>query len=490
MLKENDIISNVLLTIKQYKGNLNHLKKAVIEKDYNPKDCKHFSRVLIWKSCLITGTLKILEWESNLNRTRVIFHQLRRREDLIPPWWELESDNVFYQPKETLRKPRVNNSGIRRTRTLKNSLTRESGEINPLRDSGKADVDSKNDTSNIELLRTIIMDIDRLFPGEEFFATSNPDSLEHKKSLIEVLFIWSKCNSKIGYKQGIHEIMGLIYLNLYRESIIIPSTNTITADDLKILSLYDKHYLSHDLFTIFNKFMFDSCISTKFFESEEELAKFIDSFNANLMKVDQLIHYNLINKLKLESQLWIIRYCRLILLREFDNDFENLNLLWDKLICLHNVSPLHNSMNDIPQIIIFVIIVLLIQVKSELITCDFSESLILLLHYPMKAKMIQEVDFVHNLFKHAIKLFESKDKDLKLYEYGIKLNKIYNPNLKISMSYNGTRESFDSGRSSLSRSTSLKQAPPKVDEKVENLKFEKLRLEMRLKKKAQQLLNS
>jgi TBC1 domain family protein 5 len=324
--------------------------------------------------------------------------------------------------------------------------------------------------SDVELLETIIMDIDRLFPGDEFFCDKNPASHECKRSIIEILYVWSKCNPNIGYKQGFHEILGLVYMNLYKESVIIPSTNTLSQQDYSILNLVNRKYLCHDCFTIFNKFVVESTLVAKFYESEDNLWKSIESFNVSLMKIDQLIHYNLITRIHLESQLWIIRYLRLLLLREI-GDLNSTSLLWDKLVA--TTTSTSSSLQLLPEMLTFMVIQLLIQIKSELITCDFSESIGLLLHYPIESKLGDEkrnIKFIHNLYHDAMCLYERRNDDLQLYEYGIKMNSKYNPDMKVSISYNGKPTD---GTSS----------------KAQTMKFEKTRLEMRLKKKAQQLLN-
>lgn len=525
MIKENEIISKVLLTIAQYKGNVSSFKNAICEGEYTPDHTKNFTRSLIWKTCLITETLKIKEWDSKLSDSRVIYHKLTKNEEMIVPWWDLDTDNTYYQTKELVRKSSVSRKlSLRRKAPMKKqSLVRVSDVADPLSSqtslvsASLSPSSSKSATpvpsslrsdpeQDLELLQSIIMDIDRIFPGDEFFHSNNPQSLPVKRELIQILYVWSKCNPQVGYKQGIHEILGLIYINLYNESIHIPSTNTISTDDLKILSLYDIRYLSHDMFTIFNKFMIQTGIASRFYENESVLWKSIEEFNINLMKVDQLIHYNLITKLKLESQLWIIRYLRLLLLRELGNDHSLTILLWDKLISVNlnhsSSSPISvwkddqtasNTINlkSIPDLIIFIIIILLIQIKTDLITCDFSESLSLLLHYPISEKQFC-ASHINNMFKYAVKLYEKRDQDLKLYEFGLKLNSKYNPNLKIQMSYNGTSQSRKSGESIgfSSPSPSLSPAPsaPNPDPRAEKMAFEKYRLEMRLKKKAQSLM--
>lgn len=478
-LAENDMISKTLLTIDKYKS-FDALKTAVAENDYNPQT-PYFVRSLIWKSIFITESTNIQVWGEKLQNSRRVYHELLKSENMNVPWNNLESDSEYYQPL-------VGNTNMGKLRVQRSILTRVS--VDPLKQNSAIDDDD-------ELLRTIILDIDRLFPGENFFNVAN------RRQLIEILFVWLKCNGAVGYKQGFHEIIGLIYKNIQNDSITIPNTNMISCDDYKILNLYDLNYLRHDMFTIFNKFMNNFGIIHNYYEDETILIKEIDKLNQNLMKVDQLIHYNLISKLKLESQLWCIRYFRLILLREF-NDLEGVSFLWDKLITV--------EATKFSNLLSFIIILMLINLKSELIVCDFSESLSLLLHYPVitinnddsSLSHKQRYEFFNNLFKYSNRLLHIKDNDLKLYELGLKLNEKYNPDLKISLSFNGTLTSFDSNNSrnnsrvsSPSRSSSPKPVSQSITKpepsnpvqlRAEKMAFEKYRLEMRLKKKAQLLM--
>lgn len=493
MIRENEIISKVLLTIDQFKGNVDQFMSAIGDNEYTPQNTKHFTRSLIWKTCYITKSLNIQTWDTRLSESRVIYHALTKRKDMNIPWWDLESDHIFYQSKElTLTRKqslkRYPSAKIpRNVKKTQLSTISISNSDDPLSSSSSQLPLSKDNhiIDDLDLLKTIIMDIDRLFPGEKYFNSLTPTSLESKRQLIELLFVWSKCNPQVGYKQGFHEIMGLIYINLYKEAIDVPNDSTISKDDLKILSLYDKHYLPHDLFTLFNRFMVQGGIIGRFYENESVLWKSIESINVNLMKIDQLIHYNLISKLKLESQLWAIRYLRLLLLRELGNNLETTSLLWDKLVSVQK------SITSIPDLITFLIIGLLIRVKTELITCDFSECLSLLLHYPigMEFSKSSPEDFIYHLFKDAVKLYDRKDNDLKLYNYGLHLNEKWNPKLKVVMNFSNSNR--NSGESSKSGSPAPSEHPKTEHgpmSKNEKIAFEKYRLEMRLKKKAQLLM--
>ncbi|CAN3367447.1 GTPase-activating protein Gyp6p [Diutina catenulata] len=458
-MKEEDIIPTVHLTLDQFKGNVSSFKQSVIKGDYSPVH-GHFSRTLLWKVCLITDSLDIKTWESKLGATRVVWHELVVRSDLLVPWHKLAEDSPYHVEK--LRSP-VKRQGSFKPSSIKNNLARVSAEHDPLASNDSRSRSSTPPpsftTSDVELLETIIVDMDRIFPGNNFFAS--PASAAHKRSIISILYVWAKCNPRIGYKQGFHEIVGLIYLNLYRESTEIQESTT--GNDRKILAMYNRKFLAHDVFTIFTKFLVDGRVIGSFYESEATLWSLIDRFNILLMKVDQLIHYNLISKLKLESQLWIIRYFRLMLLREL-GDLATTSLLWDRMIAASSLSV------QLPDLLCFMVISLLIQVKTDLVVGDFSESLSLLLHYPIDKRVEsprQRYEFINNLFADAWQLYSQKSQDLHLYECGNKLNAKYNPDMKITMSS--------------SPAPTSDQAHSKQDQ----MRFEKTRLEMRLKKKAQ-----
>lgn len=490
MIKENEIISKVLLSIEQYKGSIDLFRAAVLRNEYTPLK-KYFSRLFLWKACLITESLDFREWDSKLMLSRVIYHKLRQEKDMVVQWHLLEEDNEFYLPQ-----PRRTKSG--RSNHLRSTPTHlqriENVSNDPLALLHAAEDTSAPSQSDLDrdLLMSIIMDVQRLFPGESLFHDNTETAMAHKRQIISVLYVWSKCNSSIGYKQGIHEIIGLMFLNLKKELIQPPTTNTVSADERHIFLLFDEKYLEHDLFTILNRFTVSSGVVLQFYSTESELMASINIFNIYLMKVDQLIHYNLVTKLRLESQLWIIRYMRLLLLRELGNNLEVPSLLWDKLAAIDT----HTGLSPVPDTIMFFVVVLLVHIKSELVLCDFSEALSLLLHYPIAAKIKANPDFVEQVFQDALRLTDYKKNDMKLYEYGRKMNKKYNNNIKVNLGYTPS-PSGSVSPTGPSRSNSPSPAPSSPtsarfppDPKLESMAFEKYRLEMRLKKRAQEMMNS
>lgn len=457
---QDEIISNVLLTIEQHKGDLTSLKNSVLD-DNHFGTKKHFSRLLIWKTCFITETLNIRKWQSSLQATRVIYHKLRKNTQLAIPWHSLEKDNEFWTSKAKLH-----------TQSLRRFKNVQSDPLSPSQNNSSPFSEACECDDNAELLQSIVLDVQRLFPGDEFFH-HNVNSLKIKRLLITLIYTWSKCNSNVGYKQGIHEIFGLVYRNFYLESVTVDG-DQYSREDMDILSLYNLHYLEHDTFSMLNKFLVSSGIIKCFYESEALLLLSIQTFNGYLMKVDQLIHYNLITKLKLESQLWIIRFLRLLLLRELGTDLDKVSLLWDKMAAAESMK-VSGTQDLLPDLVSFLVVALLIHIKSELILCDFSGALSLLLHYPIAGQIKEDPNFISNLFKDAMQLNSLKGQDLKLYEFGNKLNQKYNLRIKVILNHTGS-----SPKSSIEKNS---------DDRKVKMAFEKYRTEMRLKKKAQSMIN-
>lgn len=477
MSKESDIISKVLLTTEQYKGSFPAFRTAILLNEYNPKS-DNFSRLLLWKTCFLTETLNIPSWDQKLLASRAVYHLLRRNPDMSIPWNKLEHDSEFYS--SAVSKTSLNGISTRLVR-IKDVNDDPLGS-NGVSTSTLAKTTFQN--TDLELLDAIILDVQRLFPGEDMFNNGSDGAFAAKRQLVVILYTWCKCNPNVGYKQGMHELVGLIYLNMVKESVILTNSQDFTAEERKILSLYNLQYLEHDVFALFNRFFVASGLVGDFYETEARLMESIESFNGLLMKVDQLIHYNLITKLKLESPLWIIRYLRLLLLRELSNDLEVSSLLWDKLVAAELEKPVGQLC--LSSLIISLIIILLIHLKTELMLCDFSEALSLLLHYPISAKMHVYPDFIGSLFKDAYSLHSLKGQDLKLYEYGLKLNKLYNSRIKVNMG--GSSGSVTPSTPGVLSPKSSVDLPTIADTKAAKLKFEKNRLEMRLKKKAQEMM--
>jgi TBC1 domain family member 5 len=63
-----------------------------------------------------------------------------------------------------------------------------------------------------------------------------------------ILFIWSKENPNPSYRQGMHELLGPIFLVLWRDV-----KENVDKDQLS--NLLDSKFLEHDCFGIFERLM-------------------------------------------------------------------------------------------------------------------------------------------------------------------------------------------------------------------------------------------
>lgn len=480
MREANETISRVLLLVERHKGSLEHLRSSVLRGEYTATS-KNFSRLLLWKACLITETLHITAWRDRFGRSRAVYHELRKRLEMSVPWHLLDPESALHVARSSRftkpeRLPRVRHEGA-------DPLAQIGDEALPDSLNTQTSHNALHIMSDSDLLRAIVLDIERLFPGDPFLHGGSEACLHRKRLLVSILYVWARAHPEIGYRQGLHEVLGLMFRNIAKELVHVSNPRDFSPEELQILSLYDANYLEHDLYTLMDKFVVFSGLATQFYGLELDLWTALGTFNGYLMKVDQIIHYNLLTKLRLESELWAIRYFRLILLRELGLDLDVPSSLWDGLIAAESAKTPGTYI--LPDLIMFVVIVVLVHVKSELTLCDFSEALSLLLHYPISTRLTLYPTFIDDLFKDAYALLNVKDKDLKLYEYGLRLNKKYAGLFKVNVAYLPRSE----GRALCSPKSSV-ELPRPADTRRANMAFEKLRLEMRLKKRAQEMLEN
>lgn len=478
MAQANTNIENVLLTVERYKGSMVEFRHAVVHGKYH--GCGFFSRVLTWKACYLTDSLNTPAWAERLRNTRRVFRDLRHKPDMKVPWWTLDADCDLYVSPQTssAHGSKTHAKGAVAPRQLDRvRIDHDPLSLPPSDPLSSADVL----TPDADLLRSVVMDVQRLFPGEALFHAASPAAVRRKRHVVAMLYVWAKCNPQVGYKQGMHELLGLIYVNMAREAVDIPppADTSYSAADRSILALFDAHYLQHDVFALFNRFVGTSGVVAQFYLSEQRLMDLIAAFDALLMKVDQLVHYNLVTKLRLEPQLWIIRYLRLLLSRELGPNMDQLSLLWDRLVAAELLLPA--GLLCLPNLVLFLVVVLLVRIKSELMVCDFSEALTLLLRYPIAAKTSAHARFLDSLFSDAYDLYQNRGNDLKLYEHGLRLAR--KAGTCVSVLYLRPTTPVLSPR--LSTETAM---PTAEATRAANMAFEKTRLEMRLKKKAQLMM--
>lgn len=71
--------------------------------------------------------------------------------------------------------------------------------------------------------------------------------------LLETLFIWSKLNQDVGYRQGMHEILAPIVWTIERDAIdpLSASRTTTSTRQKAMLETFNATWVEHDSFIIF-----------------------------------------------------------------------------------------------------------------------------------------------------------------------------------------------------------------------------------------------
>ncbi|CAG0887263.1 unnamed protein product [Cyprideis torosa] len=102
------------------------------------------------------------------------------------------------------------------------------------------------------LKATIAQDVDRTFPELSFFR-----DMEVRKMMVQILFQYARKNEHLGYKQGMHEILGPILFVCLRER--EEFKQECSQEDLRrypfLRDLLSPEYVLHDAFFLFNEVM-------------------------------------------------------------------------------------------------------------------------------------------------------------------------------------------------------------------------------------------
>ena len=231
--------------------------------------------------------------------------------------------------------------------------------------------------------------------------------------MTNVLFIYSKVHCSVSYRQGMHELLAPLLA-----AIDVDSVDMIHADPYCLASqtpimkvifeILDRRFIEHDTYALFDHLM-QTCapwyhvpqesrerlprigthrkpaISTK--QEVERLdmirqheiersipivAKCHKLFQNKLSRIDPELT-DRIKELKIEPQLFGIRWFRLLFSREI-TDRENMFALWDCLFADKTNGPL-----DLAE---WVALVMLLAIRNELVTGDYTDCLKKLLNFP------------------------------------------------------------------------------------------------------------
>lgn len=233
----------------------------------------------------------------------------------------------------------------------------------------------------------ISQDVDRCLQENLFFQ--EPDT---KLKLTDILFIYSKLNPDVGYRQGMHELLAPILWVVDRDSVQPGSEgSTEHKDESLMLELLDPQFVEHDSFTLFLSVMYMARMYYEHSETrsgngqaevipivsrcqylhEEALAIIDNELAEHLQAIDVL------------PQIFLTRWMRLLFGREFQ--FDEVLLMWDLLFA-------HGLRSDLVD---FTCIAMLLRIRWPLLKAGYSTALSLLLRYPSPQPYAPQ-SFVHD----------------------------------------------------------------------------------------------
>ncbi|KAF8359551.1 rbg-3 [Pristionchus pacificus] len=294
---------------------------------------------------------------------------------------------------------------------MQDSLSHDPCVINPLSD---ADHNPwKKFFEDGDLRELIAKDVARTFPEMEFFQTDRI-----RQMLSHILLVYAKENPYISYKQGMHEILAPLLFVLYSDQqtyehyVENDALSTMDPHEREIIAVvHDDSYLEHDSYMLFSEVMRDVCawyedggspttetvslLQQPFMRVQDgpptsRLMDELTAINARLQEVDPTLHKHL-SSLDIPPQLYGIRWLRLLFGREFP--LHDLLFIWDVLFSQQR--PLHRFVQCMA-------VVMLVHVRSLLLSCDYSGCLQYLMRYPPVADVTTFVRLVLHL-RHPTK---------------------------------------------------------------------------------------
>lgn len=212
--------------------------------------------------------------------------------------------------------------------------------------------------------KVIRLDVDRTFQKLDFFHLAST-----KRVLEDVLFVWSMSHD-LGYRQGMNEIVGVIvYYGLNEKETIdgLISHEHIEADSYWIFEKIMEVGLS-DMYSSGDNYKFknDSFaeIPTLDRSFEEEISISIRKchyiFHRILSRVDAELFFH-IHRHKFEPQLFLLRWIRCLLCREFS--LFSIGEIWDVVFCFAG-----NNKESFIEVLNYFCIAMLVGYRSE---CKF-----------------------------------------------------------------------------------------------------------------------
>ncbi|KAI0464127.1 hypothetical protein LJB42_001730 [Komagataella kurtzmanii] len=430
-----DFVEKAEKTLAAY-STTRDLCSAVVSNEYNP-GLPHFTRSLVWKLTLITEYFKSKPHlpssmkvdYSVLTQTRNTYQKYSEKYPV--PWSLLQQNDEFYQEQD-------------------------------------ASVDPLSNTDDLAKLQTLVTDCKRLFPSYPNLFIKDK---ENSRYIITSLFIWWKLSDDVndtnsGYRQGMHEIFGLIMISLIKEQLPQGKPEQFYTKH-PVAQLYDPKFTHVDSFTIFNRMMYK--LAPSFFQEDNFIQESI-KFDILFHNCDRYHHQYLTKTLKIDSSIWLIRYYRLLLIRELG--LSSTVLTWDKIFAFSYLHKTKDSNHiEFAFLIPYIVVLLITKLKPQTLASEYDQVLYMLLHYPIKHRNEENKDD-HYHFKPVV----------------VNINQLVTDAITLSNTVDNAEAFSRLSKKVIERYSGLKLDGSKPNHSIMSSDFLKNRLELRLNKKVKQLM--
>ena len=205
--------------------------------------------------------------------------------------------------------------------------------------SGLVSDDTSNDEwnkyyKNIELINFIKGDLDRLFVSgvdDEYFQ-----SKFHRELLLAILFIWSAQHPEVSYRQGMHELVGITMHTVDHERRAFEeliAAGKVPANH-PIFKLFTAENIEPFTFALFDRLMLEleplyDPLPVQGAESQPFVVQYCSKIQEHYLRIlDPPLAQHLEDSF-VQSQLYGLRWSRLLLAREFPVTHTLLYRLWD-----------------------------------------------------------------------------------------------------------------------------------------------------------------
>ncbi|KAK5800668.1 hypothetical protein VI817_002880 [Penicillium citrinum] len=226
-----------------------------------------------------------------------------------------------------------------------------------------------------KLRAEILQDVDRCLQENYFFQEP-----ETKSKLTDILFVYSKLNPDVGYRQGMHELLAPILWVIDRDA-VNGETSVKTPgfeDDSLMMGLLDPQFIEHDSFSLF------LCVmqtARTYYEHGETHSSNGHMDVIPIVSRCEYLHKEALGTIDHEladhlqavevlPQIFLTRWMRLMFGREFP--FDDVLMMWDVLFA--------NGLRS--ELVDFTCIAMLLRIRWDLLKADYTGALSLLLRYP------------------------------------------------------------------------------------------------------------